>query len=90
MKAEYAPERGDLIWLDFTPQAGHEQAGRLPVVEISSRKYNRKVCLFLVQHVIQEGALVTEDPFALGADRLQVFELLAAAINPASLPEEVS
>ncbi len=47
MKPEYAPERGDLIWLDFTPQAGHEQAGRRPAAVISSRQYNRKVGLLL-------------------------------------------
>jgi mRNA interferase MazF len=47
VKAGYAPERGDLIWLDFTPQAGHEQAGRRPAAAISSRQYNRKVGLLL-------------------------------------------
>ena len=47
MKSGYAPERGDLIWLDFTPQAGHEQAGRRPAAVISSRQYNRKVGLLL-------------------------------------------
>ena len=28
MTRGYCPERGDVVWLDFTPQAGHEQAGR--------------------------------------------------------------
>ena len=36
-----------MIWLDFTPQAGHEQAGRRPAAVISSRQYNRKVGLLL-------------------------------------------
>ena len=31
-----APERGDLIWLDFTPQAGREQAERRPALVLSS------------------------------------------------------
>jgi mRNA interferase MazF len=25
--ARYVPEAGDIVWLDFTPQIGHEQAG---------------------------------------------------------------
>jgi len=43
----YAPERGDLIWLQFNPQAGHEQAGHRPAVVISPSSYNRRVGLAL-------------------------------------------
>ena len=43
-----APERGDLIWLEFNPQAGSEQAGRRPALVISPRSYNKKVGLALV------------------------------------------
>ena len=39
--AAYVPERGDLVWLDFSPQAGHEQAGRRPGVVLSPRGYNK-------------------------------------------------
>ena len=42
------PDRGDLVWLDFTPQAGHEQAGRRPAVVLSPAAYNGKVGLALV------------------------------------------
>ena len=34
------PSRGDVVWLDFDPQVGHEQAGRRPAVVISHREYN--------------------------------------------------
>ncbi|MCR4419135.1 MAG: endoribonuclease MazF [Clostridia bacterium] len=44
----YVPERGDLIWLEFNPQAGHEQAGRRPALVISPGLYNAKVGLALV------------------------------------------
>jgi mRNA interferase MazF len=44
----YVPERGDLVWLQFTPQRGHEQAGRRPALVLSPRAYNRKVGLALV------------------------------------------
>ena len=45
--ARYVPERGDLVWLRFDPQMGHEQAGRRPALVISPRAYNGKVGLAL-------------------------------------------
>ena len=45
--ASYVPGRGDLIWLQFNPQAGHEQAGHRPAVVISPSSYNRRVGLAL-------------------------------------------
>jgi mRNA interferase MazF len=44
----YVPEAGDLVWLDFTPQAGREQAGRRPGVVLSPRTYNEKTSLAVV------------------------------------------
>ena len=41
----YIPERGDAVWMSFTPQAGHEQAGRRPAVVLSPKSYNQKVGL---------------------------------------------
>ncbi|AFV12276.1 PemK-like protein [Thermacetogenium phaeum DSM 12270] len=43
----YIPERGDLVWLQFDPQTGHEQAGRRPALVISPQLYNGKVGLAL-------------------------------------------
>ena len=43
--AAYVPSRGDLIWLQFNPQAGHEQAGHRPALVISPSSYNRRVGL---------------------------------------------
>ncbi|MFQ5829972.1 MAG: endoribonuclease MazF [Candidatus Methylomirabilia bacterium] len=45
--AAYLPSRGDLVWLQFNPQAGHEQAGHRPALVISPRSYNRRVGLAL-------------------------------------------
>lgn len=42
-----APDRGDVVWLTLNPQAGHEQAGRRPVVVLSPRAYNARVGLAL-------------------------------------------
>jgi mRNA interferase MazF len=47
MPRRFAPERGDVVWLQFNPQAGHEQAGRRPAVTLSPRLYNEKVGLGL-------------------------------------------
>jgi mRNA interferase MazF len=43
----YVPRRGDLVWLDFTPQAGPEQTGRRPALTLSPEDYNRRVGLAL-------------------------------------------
>jgi mRNA interferase MazF len=48
MAAAYVPERADVVWLTFDPQAGHEQAGRARAVVISPRAYNEKVGLALL------------------------------------------
>jgi mRNA interferase MazF len=45
---QYVPRRGDIIWLQFTPEAGHEQAGHRPALVISPESYNRRVGLALV------------------------------------------
>ena len=46
--ARYVPERGDLLWLTFDPQAGREQAGRRPALVLSPVGYNRPANLALV------------------------------------------
>lgn len=41
----YVPGRGDIVWLNFTPQAGHEQMGTRPALVLSPEKYNKKTGL---------------------------------------------
>ncbi len=48
MRATQVPGRGDLVWLQFNPQAGSEQAGHRPALVISPKSYNRRVGLALV------------------------------------------
>ena len=48
MARSYIPERGDVVWLDFDPQAGREQAGRRPAVVLSPREYNKRSGLALL------------------------------------------
>ena len=45
MPPPYCPKRGDVVWLSFSPQAGHEQAGQRPALTLSPEAYNRKVGL---------------------------------------------
>lgn len=41
----YIPDRGHIIWIDFDPQAGREQARHRPALVLSSKAYNRKTSL---------------------------------------------
>lgn len=40
MVKAYIPDSGDIVWLNFSPQAGHEQAGHRPGVVLSPKGYN--------------------------------------------------
>jgi len=48
MARSYVPNRGDVVWISLSPQAGHEQAGKRPAVVVSPPAYNRKVGLALL------------------------------------------
>ena len=45
--SNYFPDRGDVAWLQFNPQAGHEQAGKRPALVLSPKEYNQKTGLAL-------------------------------------------
>lgn len=45
--SSYVPARGDIIWIDFSPQAGHEQAGYRPALVLSPGDYNMTTSLVL-------------------------------------------
>ena len=46
-KAAYIPDRGDIIWTDFDPQAGREQAGRRPALVLSPQVYQKAAGLMI-------------------------------------------
>lgn len=48
MVSRYVPRAGDLIWLDFDPQAGREQAKRRPALVVTDQSYNQASGLVLV------------------------------------------
>jgi mRNA interferase MazF len=47
MPPAYVPDAGDIVWINFDPQAGHEQAGHRPAVVLSPAAYNTKTSLML-------------------------------------------
>jgi mRNA interferase MazF len=47
MVSRYVPDQGDIVWLEFDPQAGHEQAGHRPALVLSPKSYNGKTSLMV-------------------------------------------
>lgn len=43
MARRIVPDAGDIVWLEFSPQAGHEQAGHRPALVLSPSAYNSKI-----------------------------------------------
>ncbi|MDP9836141.1 mRNA interferase MazF [Neorhizobium huautlense] len=70
--AGYVPETGDIVWLDFSPQTGHEQAGRRPAFVLTPAIYNRHglmLCCpmttkrkgYPFEVVVEDGSIVLAD-----------------------------
>jgi mRNA interferase MazF len=55
MRPVYIPAQGDLVWLDFDPQAGHEQGGRRPALVVSPFAYNKRTGLALMCPVTRQA-----------------------------------
>jgi len=47
MAQRYIPDAGDIVWLNFTPNVGHEQAGHRPALVLSPAAYNGKTDLMI-------------------------------------------
>src|SRR6266481_4596483 len=48
MVARYVPQAGDIAWLNFDPQIGHEQGRRRPALVLTDQSYNRASGLAIV------------------------------------------
>jgi len=78
MVSSYAPERGDLVWLSFAPQAGREQSGRRPALVLSPKRYNEKTSLAIVCPITSQ---VKGYPFEV--------ELVSTSIHGVILADQV-
>ena len=59
----YCPKRGDVVWISFNPQAGHEQASHRTALILSPEPYNRKVGLALLCPITNQ---IKGYPFEVG------------------------
>ena len=48
VKIKYIPNRGDIVWTNFDPAAGHEQMGKRPAIVLSPTAFNKKIGLAMV------------------------------------------
>lgn len=104
VRDDYVPDRGDLIWLTFRPQAGREQSGRRPALVLSPVAYNGRSGLAVVCPItsrvkgypfevqVPEGESITGVVLAdhLKSVDWRVREAEYAAAAPAAVLAEVS
>ena len=81
MAKQYVPDAGEIVWINFTPQAGHEQAGHRPALVLSPAAYNGRVGLLVCVPVTTkikgypfEVALAGDPPSVALADQVKSFD----------------
>ena len=86
---DWAPGSGDIVWLQFSPQAGHEQAGRRPALVLSPIAYNRRTGLMLccplttrIKGYPFEVAVRGDPPSVVLADQLRCLDWRARRAEP--------
>jgi mRNA interferase MazF len=98
--AAYVPEAGDIVWLQFDPQAGHERAGHRPAVVLSPAGYNGRAGMIIgcpmttrVKGYPFEVAIADQPPSVVLADRVKSQDWRArqatrkGRVTPAELAE---
>ena len=80
----YIPEFGDIVWVDFTPQSGHEQMGRRPALIVSPAIYNGKSGLCLCVPITSkikgypfEVAIALDKPSVILSDQVKSIDFQA-------------
>ena len=80
MAGRYVPDAGNIVWLEFDPQAGHEQSGHRPALVLSPKTYNAKTSLMVITSEVQQmfgryqGTLVTDE-----GETIQIRDLIGFA-----------
>jgi mRNA interferase MazF len=95
--ADYTPEAGDVVWLQFDPQAGHEQAGHRPALVLSPARYNAlrgmMICCPMTSRIkgyVFEVVVTQDPPSAVLADQLKSVDWRARhATRTGAVPPEV-
>lgn len=89
MVPEWAPDAGDVIWMTFDPQAGHEQAGTRPALVLSVRAYNLRsglmICCPMTTQVKAypfQVLLPGNPPYAVIADQVRSLDWRARGATP--------
>jgi mRNA interferase MazF len=74
----YVPDAGDIVWLNFDPRAGHEQAGHRPALVLSPARYNSTrgmmVCCPMTSRLkgyVFEVVISTDPPSAVLSDQIK-------------------
>lgn len=93
----YVPAAGDVVWLQFDPQAGHEQAGHRPALVLSPQRYNNARGMMLCCPMTSRikgypfEVIISEDPpSAVLADQIKALDWRARkATHKGKVPEAV-
>lgn len=97
MKPAYVPDAGDVVWLRFDPQAGHEQAGRRPALVLSPASYNgargMMICCPMTSQIkgyVFEVVVTRAPPSAVLADQVKSLDWRArGAVRKSVAPGHV-
>jgi mRNA interferase MazF len=95
--AAYVPNAGDVVWLSFDPQAGHEQAGHRPALVLTTARYNLVTGLVIVcpmtsriKNYAFEVVVSRAPPSAVLADQLKSVDWRARrAVRKGSVAPEI-
>lgn len=76
--AAWVPDAGDIVWVDFDPQAGHEQAGHRPALVLSPLSYNQRrgmlICCPMTSRIkgyVFEAVVTHDPPSVVLADQIR-------------------
>lgn len=96
VSASYVPDAGDIVWLQFDPQAGHEQAGHRPALVLSPARYNAArgmmICCPMTSRIkgyVFEVVVTTDPPSAILADQVKSLDWRArGAVRKGAVPPQ--
>ena len=87
--APWVPDSGDIVWLHFDPQAGHEQAGHRPALVLSPARYNGPRGMMLccplttkIKNYAFEVVISQNPPSAILADQIKSLDWRARKAQP--------